>query len=284
MKRILSLSFPFFFLSACGRLESIPYTPVQTPQTWLQIQPYAELSIGSARIIFVQPSTSFIVFLLGLIAIASGAHFLKTRAGHRSRLWWGVALLLWGIGAILAGTSYEAFSYHIKCEGREICVWTSWWEILYLIASVWSVDAIVLAIANSSAAGKLRKRLFYFAFANALIYFMIVMVGAFVPVKFLISFEFLLIFAAPGILILFTLASVRYYRFKQKVDLILLGVGLWLGITIAAYFIYYLSGATAAFWKNSVWFSENDILHIGLIIWMLYITFTLAPRVKDIPA
>lgn len=283
MKRILLL-LPLLFLSACGRLDTIPYTPTQTSETWLQIQPYAELQIGTVDITVVQPSTSIIVYLLGMIAIAGGLYFLNIRADHRSRFWWGMALILWGVGAILAGTSYEAFSYDIKCVGRDVCVWTSWWEIAYLIVSVWSVDAIVLAIANTSATGNLRTNLSRFAFVSAFSYFIIVMVGAFIPVKFLISFEFLLIFAAPGFLALFILSWVRYYRFKQKADLILLGVGVWLAITIAAYFIYFLSGTTAMLWQQGIWFSENDVLHIGLILWMLYITFVLAPHVKDIPA
>jgi hypothetical protein len=163
-------------------------------------------------------------------------------------------------------------------------VWTSWWEIFYLIVSVWSVNAIVLAVANSSTTGGLRKLLSVYAFVSSIIYFIIVMVGAFIPVKFLISFEFLLVFAAPGILALFINSSVRYFKLKQKTDLILLGVLLWLGITIAAYFIYYLSGNTTALWEKSIWFSENDVLHIGLILWMLYITYILAPHVKDISA
>lgn len=282
MKRSILLYLPILLLSACGRLDTIPYAPTQTPESWLQIQPYVEIQVGSSEIIFVQPSTSIIVYLLGLIAMAGGGYFLRIRAEHRSRYWWGVALLLWGLGAILAGTSYEAFSYDIKCAGREACVWTSWWEIAYLIVSVWSVDAIVLAVANSSATGKLRKTLYNFAFINAVVYFAVVMLGAFVPIKFLISFEFLLVFAAPGVLILFVISAIRYYRLKQKADLSLLVVALWLGLTIAAYFMYYLSGATAALWQNGIWFSENDVLHIGLILWMLYITFALAPRAEDI--
>lgn len=284
MKRAIVLCFSALFLSACGQLDTILYTPTQTPETWLQIQPYAELELGSAEFIIVQPSTSIIVYVLGPIAFAGGIYFLKIRADHRSRYWWGIALLLWGIGAILAGTSYEAFSYDIKCAGREACVWTSWWEIAYLVISVWSVDAIVLAIANSSVVGKFRERLYNFALINAVVYFIIVMIGVFIPVKFLISFEFLLIFAAPGVLILFFLSAVRYSRFKQKADLILLAVGLWLGITIAAYFVYYFSGATAVLWAKGIWFSDNDVLHIGLILWMFLITFVLAPHVEDIPA
>ena len=69
------------------------------------------------------------------MAIGGGLYFFRIRQGQRSRLWWGVALVLWAAGALLAGTSYEAFSYAIKCAGRPACVWTSGWEVAYLVLS-----------------------------------------------------------------------------------------------------------------------------------------------------
>ena len=282
----MARTFIFFIsllsLSGCGRLDTIPYTPAQTPESWLQIQPFVEWKLGARSIIFVQPSTSIIVFILGFITIAAGFYFLKIRAGERSRLWWGIALLLWGVGALLAGTSYEAFSYAIKCAGRAACLWTSWWEILYLIVSVWSIDAMMLAVAYSSTTARLRKGLFIYAGLNAVIYFMLVMIGVFVPIKFLISFEFLLLAAAPGIITLFVISTVRYAKRKQEVDLLYLETWLLLGIVILAYFVYFMSGNTASLWAKGIWFSENDVLHIGLILWISYITFLLAPRVKDL--
>jgi hypothetical protein len=112
---------------------------------------------------------------------------------------------------------------------------------------------------------------------------MLVMIGAFVPIKFLISFEFLLLVAAPGIVVLFAISFRRYAKQKQEVDLIYLGTWLLLGFVILAYFIYFTSGNTASLWAGGIWFSENDVLHIGLILWMSYIAFLLAPRVKDLP-
>ncbi len=276
---------PLFFLltlSGCGRLDTIPYTPAQTPETWLQIQPFVAWKLGAQRIILVQPSTSLIVYLLGLITVAAGIYFLKIRAGQRSRLWWGIALLLWGVGALLAGTGYEAFSYSIKCAGRATCLWTSWWEILYLIVSVWSIDAMVLAVAYSSTTTRTRRGLTVYAILNGVLYFSLVMIGVWIPVKFLISFEFLLLAAAPGIITLFAISVLRFAKQKQQVDLIYVGTWLLLGLVIAAYFIYYLSGHTADLWDRGIWFSENDILHIGLILWMLYISLLLAPRVRDL--
>ncbi len=276
---------PFFFLltlSGCGRLDTIPYTPAQTPETWLQIQPFLEWKLGAHSFIFVQPSTSLIVYLLGFITVAAGIYFLKIRAGQRSRLWWGIALLLWGAGALLAGTSYEAFSYSIKCAGRAACLWTSWWEIFYLIVSVWSIDAMVLAVAYSSTTTRTRRGLIVYAILNGMLYFSLVMIGVWIPVKFLISFEFLLLAAAPGIITLFAISVLCFAKQKQQVDLIYVGTWLLLGLVIAAYFIYYHSGNTAHLWARGIWFSENDILHIGLILWMLYISLLLAPRVRDL--
>ncbi len=281
MKRILFFLLNSFLLTSCGRLDSIPYTPAQTPETWLQIQPFAEFQFASQNIIFIQPSTSVIVYFLGILTIGVGLYFLKIRAGQLSRFWWGIALLLWGIGALLAGTSYEAFSYAIKCAGREACLWTSWWEILYLLASVWSIDAMMLAVAYSSTTGKLRKALSVYSVVNAIVYFIIVMIGVFIPVKFLISFELLLVVAAPSIIVFFVINGWRYSKYKLRSDLTLLGTWIWLGVTIAAYFLYLISGSTASLWARGLWFSENDVLHIGLIIWMLYIAFALAPQVKD---
>jgi hypothetical protein len=281
MKRVIPF-LTIFLLTACGRLDTIPYVPPQTPETWLQIQPYAEIPFGGQTVIFVQPSTSLIVYFLGLLTIGIGIYFLRIRDRQQSRLWWGIALLLWGLGALLAGTSYEAFSYSIKCAGRESCLWTSWWEIAYLLVTIWSVDAMLLAVAYSSTTGKLRKSLSVYAILNAILYFVLVMIGVYVPVKFLISFEFLLVFGFPGIFAFFVINGRRYAQHKQPLDKALLITWIWLGITIIAYFVYFISGNASALWVKGIWFTENDILHIGLIIWMLYIAFAVAPKTGDL--
>lgn len=143
---------------------------------------------------------------------------------------------------------------------------------------------MMLAVAHSSTTGKLRKWISGYAIFNAVLYFILVMIGTWVPIKFLISFEFLLLVAAPGIVALFFIGCVQYLKQKQLVDLLYLGTWLFLGLVIAAYFLYFISGTAASLWQRGVWFSENDVLHIGLILWMLYIACLLAPRVKDISA
>jgi hypothetical protein len=268
-------------LSGCSQIDSIPTSPLQTPETWLAIQPVARIPVAGQDLILVQPSTSAIVFLLGFLTIGVGLYFLRICSGQLSRGWWGVALLLWGVGALLAGVSYEAFSYQIKCSGRAACVWTSWWELAYLVLSVASIDAMVLAQAHSCATGRLRKALSLYALINLALYVVAVLVGALVPVKFLISFELLILAAAPSILIFFVLNGWRYYKLRTSMDLALLGAWAWLTLTIGAYFAYYLSGLTQTLWAQGKWFSENDVLHIGLILWMIYLALVVAPRVRD---
>lgn len=270
-------------LAACGRLDTIPYDPPQTPETWLQIQPFAEAHIGGLNFVIVQPSTSAIVYLLGILTVGLGLYFLKVRAGQRTRLWWGISLILWGLGALVAGTSYEAFSYAIKCAGREFCIWTSWWEIVYLLLTVWSIDAMTVAVAASSTSGRLRKALSVYALVNAVVYLILVMIGVFIPVKFLISFEFLLAIGFPSFLAFFFIHLGRYRKYKHRLDRLFVGAWLWLAVTVAAYFLYFVSGLTAALWAKGLWFTENDVLHIFLILWMLCFAYIVLRLTDTLP-
>ncbi len=151
----------------------------------------------------------------------------------------------------------------------------------YLILSVASVDAMMLAEAYSCMVGKWRRVLSAYAVSNAAAYVVIVLIGAFIPVKFLISFELLILFAAPTVLIFFILNGWRYYRFRDGMDLALLGAWTWLAITLGAYFLYLMLGITQSLWARGIWFSENNVLHIGLIVWMIYLVRVVAHRVKD---
>jgi hypothetical protein len=42
-------------------------------------------------------------------------------------------------------------------------------------------------------------------------------------------------------------------------------------VTIVAYFLYYVLGISETLWARGIWFTKNDVLHIGLIVWMVYI-------------
>ena len=51
-----------------------------------------------------------------------------------------------------------------------------------------------------------------------------------------------------------------------------------------AYFGYYAAGVTEALWDdgNGFYFSANDVLHIGLIAWLVYVAVALGPTLRDL--
>jgi len=168
----------FICLFLFNRLDEILYDPLMTPEMWLDSQPWLEIGI-----ILSKPTSTILVYSLGIVAIVTGLYFLRNRKEQESRFWWGIGLFLWGAGALFAGTSYQAFSYEIKCAGRESCLWTSWWEVIYLMLSVGSVNAMMMAQAFSCNVGKWRKAMIIYAGMNTLLYVTIALAGALIPVE-----------------------------------------------------------------------------------------------------
>ena len=270
-------------LSGCERLGTLPSIPEKTPEQWLESHPHIELSFGDFEFIFMEPTSSFFVYLLGAIGLIVGCYFLRIRECHQSRLWWGIALVLSGVQAILGGTDYQALSYELKCAGQEYCSYISWVEIYYYLVSIVSINAMVIAAAYSSAGKTLRKALMVYAAVNAMTYSIFCLAGALIPNRFLVSFEFIVLFTTPSYLILFGINSARYYRLGEKVDLYLMVTWLSLGVVMTAYYLFRGLGYAKTLWDRGIWFNENDVLHIGLILWMLYIAAVVAKKVVDVP-
>jgi hypothetical protein len=48
---------------------------------------------------------------------------------------------------------------------------------------------------------------------------------------------------------------------------------------MAAYWLYDKLELAEKLWAKEIWFSQNDVLHIGLILWMIYMATIMADRV-----
>ena len=270
--------------SAFKRLKSIRCTdPQLTPENWCEFQPCVTIKLASKDVILTQPSSTLFVYLLGILTIGVGLSFWWLRGDQVSRLWWGISLLLWGIGALLAGTSYQAFGYQIKCAGRETCAWTSWWEVMYLMLQQVSMDALLVAIACSCTEGILQTVLLGCALLSAGVYVILAFIGGIIPIKSLITFELMVWVSTPLFLIMFLLSAWRYCTLDTAMDLAFVGAWVLLLLTMMAYWLYDKLDITPKLWAKGkgIWFSQNDVLHIGLIIWMIYIATVVAKRVQD---
>lgn len=265
-----------------SRLKTIPHdNPELTPENWCRAQPILKIHMFSKDVIISQPTSAIFVYLLGVLTIGVGLYFFSIHNGNISRLWWGMSLLLWGLGALLAGTSYQAFGYEIKCAGRPFCAWTSWWEVTYLMCQQVSVNAMLAAIAYSCAHGVFRSLLLGYAMVSSSVYVILIFVGGMVPIKSLLTFKLMVQVSTPVFILFVLLNGWRWFIFNDPMDLVFLGSWILLIGTMIVYWIYRKNAITKKLWKKNIWFSEDDILHVCLIIWVIYIATMAAHRVKD---
>lgn len=230
-----------------------------------------------------EPLGTLLVFALAALWVAAGVYFVVSRRRQLSRVWLGIALLLGGIGAALAGTSYQAFGYVLKCQDWDYCRLTNGFEVGYSLTQALSVSAMLVAVAYACTSGGTRRAFCIYAAANVIVYLAVTAVGVLTPNATLLSFTVLMLFALPGLLLV-TILSARHFRREHDAmsRAILLAAILQI-VVQAAYFGYWAAGLTAALWDNGdgFYFSENDVLHVGMILWLLYVWRALGPRLRD---
>ena len=268
--------------AGCGRLDELTYEPATTPAQWCDQRPCIEVGAATLN----EPLGTVLVFLLAGLWIAAGLYFLITRRGQHSRGWLGAALILGGIGAGLAGVSYQAFSYELKCAGRELCALTNGWEVAYSVTQAVSVSAMLIAVAHACTSGRLRRGLIIYAGANVVVYLGITVAGVLLPSAVLLSFAVLMLFALPGILIVILVAARRYRTTHDPMDRsLVIAAVLLIGVQVA-YFAYWAAGLTAVLWDEGqgFYFSENDVLHIGMILWLWYVVAVVGRHLRDASA
>ena len=89
--------------------------------------------------------------------------------------------------------------------------------------------------------------------------------------------------STPILLLFFILNGWRYHMLRDPMDLALLGTWILLLLILAAYYLLDNLDITQKLWARGegIWFSQNDVLHIGLILWVIYLATVVANRVKD---
>ena len=260
-------------------MNELLFEPPTSPEQWCQLQPCFEVG----GVTFTQPLGSILVYLLAVVWIVGGIYFWRIRDGHRSREWMALALVLGGIGAGLAGTSYQLLGYELKCVGRDLCLWTNWFEVAYMMLQATSASAMLIAVAYARTTGVLRLWLIICAVAIAVAYVALATYGALTGIKTLIRFELLTLVAAADLLLLRAVAAQRWIRERESTDLSIIGAGAWLIVTSAAYAGYLAAGLTAILWDGGAGFylSENDVLHLGMIAFITYLVAVVAERLRD---
>jgi len=255
-------------------VDELVYQPPTTPAEWCAQRPCVEMG----GVVLAEPWSSALVFLLALVWLGVGVFFLATRRGQRSRMWFGVSLVLGGLAAGSAGISYQAFSYELKCAGREVCALTNGYEIAYSLLQVASMSAMVVAVAYALASARARRAITVYAVLNLIVYVVVTIAGVLVPSAFLLSFELLLIFAVPALVIAAVLA-VR--RWSESLARRVLGVLVLLVLVQVAYLVYFALGITESLWRSGVYFSANDVLHVGMLAWLAVTAWALGPVLRD---
>lgn len=241
-------------------------TPLITPEAYLTSKPSIELF---NRLIIIVPTSSIIVYLLGIQIIWISIVLIK----DHQRVW-GISLLFWGIGTILAGTSYQTLGYELKCNNQTNCLFTSWFELAYLFVTAISISLMVKAFAEKFTENNLKKYLKGYGHIALIIYTIILMIGAAMQNQLMISYELFTLFFMPLFLVFFIINIHNFKTNKNKLDYSFIVLWILFLIVNLGYYIYYFLDITSMLYTNTgIWFSANDILHVGLMIWFGYFYF-----------
>lgn len=243
---------------------SILASPQMTPSFYLSTIPYIE--IGS--MVIITPSSTFFVYLLGAITLYFGIRLFQQKDNQTKKLW-GFSLMLWGIGTLLAGTSYQALGYELKCEGLPYCLFTSWFELSYLFVTAVSITVMAYAVSINTLAGSKRTVYLKIVTVGLIIYSLSLLVGVIFEIYFFITYEYFLLFFLPYFLSFFIMNIKGYQKNKNILDRGLIIVWLLMLVVNILYFVYLFSGIGESLYEHQqIWFSANDVLHLGLIYWM----------------
>jgi hypothetical protein len=203
-----------------------------------------------------------------------GISLFKLEASYKK--YWGTSLILWGIGTVLAGTSYQGLGYELKCSGQVFCLFTSWFELSYLYLTALSITMMAYAVAKKSLNKKYLDTYLMIVNIGFIFYTISLVLGTIFEIYLWITYEWFLIFFLLYFVSFFVINFKNNKKDPNILDKRLVFVWILMMMINVVYFIYFYSGISEILYKNyNIWFSANDVLHIGLIYWMYYIFQTI---------
>ena len=179
----------FVGFSFASKVDHIALTPSIDFNQFLSSMPY--IYLAPLNLYLQQPSSTILVFVLGLVTIYVGIVYLRHTAFITK--WLGINFVFWGLGAIVAGISYQAFGADLKCALYESCRFTHWVELFYMTLTVISINALLIAYSAFHSPRTL-IRLQILALLSVFMYTLLQGLGLILSVKFLLTYEFMLIF------------------------------------------------------------------------------------------
>ena len=256
----------YFFMPSGIKVE-----PNIIPADYLASKPHITL-FGDLTIIV--PTSTLIVYLLGIYILYIGYRLFKLQ-----KVTWGLSMIFWGLGTILAGTSYQGLGYELKCDGLEICQFTSWFELSYLFFTAISISLIAIAFSKD-----LFDKMWLSLYAKIalVLYTVLLLIGSIFEIYILVSYELFTIFFMPIFLVLFIINLKNYQKDKKEIDKSFIILWLFFLVVNVAYYAYYLAGFTESLYnKTNIWFSANDVLHVGLILWFIFFNYKLVEKISQ---
>jgi hypothetical protein len=137
---------------------------------------------------------------------------------------------------------------------------------------------MVVAVAYALATERARRAITVYAVLNLVIYVAVTVAGVLLPSAFLLSFELLLLFAVPALVVA---AALAIRRWQEPLARRILWVLVLLVLVQVAYLVYFALGITESLWASGIYFSANDVLHVGMLVWLAITAGALGPALKD---
>ena len=271
----------FILIPSVGSLEGMLQEPNITPDEFLAQYPSYNITLFGKEMIATQLSSTILVFLLGVMGILLGIYFITKK--EKSSVTWGISMIFWGVAAILAGISYQWLGYELKARGRDYVLFTSWFEIFYMLLQCISTSFMLYSTGLITLeTEKGRQNMFFYSLAISVIYPLLVLIGVLVKNTFMISYTGFLVFVGYNYLVMFILNVKHYKKHKDKLNKNM--IILWISFLIVnvCYFIHlYCSNAFIVYQDTGIWFTENDTLHVLLIAWFIEMFFLLKNKMID---